>query len=159
EGPATFNIDPDHTFVIKYRRNDYKEEQGPTYEAKNGERVWDFSFVPANEAILYSEEQSFGPVEAGCIVQYVQIDDDVDDRINHFFVNGANIHTVNQGMVTYGDFIVPSDGELIFQANDSVGLAIRICWDKVTPTPTFTATPTETFTPTPTATATMTPTA
>lgn len=156
EGPATFTIDPNHTFVVKYRRNDYKEEAGPTYEAKNGERVWDFSFVPDDEAILYSEEYDWGPVQMGCIIQYVQIDDDVDDRINHFFVNGANIHTVNQGMVTYGSFTVPADGNLIFQANDSVGLAIRICWDKVTPTPTMTATATETFTPTPTATATMT---
>lgn len=159
EGPGTFTIDPSHTFVIKYRRNDYKEEPGPTYDAKNGERVWDFNFVPDNEAILYSEEHDWGPVEMGCIIQYVQIDDDVDERINHFFVNGANIHTVNQGMVTYGSFTIPANGNLIFQANDSVGLAIRICWDKVTPTPTMTATATGTFTPTPTATATMTATA
>ena len=29
EGPATFNIEEDHTFVIKYRRNNYKNELGP----------------------------------------------------------------------------------------------------------------------------------
>ena len=31
EGPATFTIDADHVFVIKYRRNNYKNEPGPTY--------------------------------------------------------------------------------------------------------------------------------
>ncbi len=156
EGPATFTIAPDHIFVVKYRRNDYKEEPGPTYEAEAGERVWDFSFVPDNEAILYSEEHDWGPVQMGCVIQYVQIDDDIDDRVNHFSVNGLKLHTVNQGMVTYGSFNIPQSGNLIFQANDSVGLAIRICYDKVTPTPTMTATATGTFTPTPTATATMT---
>jgi hypothetical protein len=159
EGPTTFNIAADHTFVVKYRRNDYKLENGPTYEAKDGERVWDFNFVPDDEAVLYSEELYLGPVEAGCVIQFAQIDDDVDSRINFFYVNGAEVYEVVQGMVTYGSFVVPFDGELTFYANDSVGLSVRICWDKMTPTPTATGTATATFTPTPTATATMTATA
>lgn len=164
EGPGTMTINSDHTFLVKYRRNDYKEVPGPTYEAKAGERVWDYSFIPDNEAILYSEEHVWGPVTAGCIIEYVQIDDDVDSRINHFYVDDVLVHTVNQGMVTYGTFVVPADGTLTFFANDSVGLAITICESSVTPTPTNTATATATatvtFTPTATltATATITPT-
>ena len=153
-GPLT--IDPDHTFVIKYRRNDYKELPGPTYTAEVGERVWDFDFIPGGEVILYGEGVSFGFAKAGCIVDFVQIDDDVDDRINYFYVNGKLVHTVVQGMVTYGTFVVPEDGEITFFANDSVGLAITICGDQTTSTPTMTPTVTETSTTTPTATATMT---
>ncbi|MBP6015268.1 MAG: hypothetical protein KA586_00965 [Candidatus Promineofilum sp.] len=153
-GPLTIN--PDHTFVIKYRRNDYKELPGPNYTAKAGERVWDFEFTPGGEVILYGEGVSFGPSQIGCVIDYVQIDDDVDDRINHFYVNGALVHTVPQGMVTYGSFVMPEDGEITFFANDSVGLAITICGNQTTSTPTMTPTVTETSTATPTATATMT---
>lgn len=159
EGPATFTIDPAHTFLVKFRANQYKEEQGPTYNALPGERVWDFSFTPDDGVILFHEEKNYGFLEAGCVVNYVQIDDDVDNRINDFFIDGVNIHTVPQGMVTFGNFIVPEAGVLTFYANDSVGLVIRVCQDQVTltPTPTGTATPTETPSPTPTGT--ITPTA
>lgn len=159
EGPATFTIDPAHTFLVKFRANQYKEEQGPTYDALPGERVWDFSFTPDDGVILFHEEQNYGYLEAGCVINYAQIDDDVDNRINHFFIDGVNIHTVPQGMVTFGNFIIPEAGILTFYANDSVGLVIRVCQDQVTltPTPTETATPTETPTATPTGT--ITPTA
>lgn len=156
-GPATFTIDPNHTFVIKYRLNDYKEEPGPTYNALPNERVWDFQFVPEGELIHYRELVDFGPVTAGCLIEYVQIDDDVDDRINFFSINGVQVHTVNQGMVIRGSFVASTNGQLTFMANDSVGLAITICQDQVTltPTPTATSTETATATATPTATATL----
>ena len=93
EGPATFTIEPDHTFVIKYRRNNYKNEPGPTYTALPGERVWSFSFVPDDGVYPYHSVESFGPVTAGCVVQFVQIDDDVDERINHFDVNSLRVYT------------------------------------------------------------------
>ncbi|MFO7663782.1 MAG: hypothetical protein R6X18_14480 [Chloroflexota bacterium] len=160
EGAATHTIDPNHSFVIKFRANQYKIEDGPTYTSLARERVWDFSEVPEDGIILYDEWQDFGPVTAGCVIQFAQIDDDVDDRINHFYLNGNIIHTVDQGMVTYGSFVILEDGDLMFYANDSVGLVIRICQDVVTPTPTPTATlpPTETPTPTPTMSETVTPT-
>ena len=116
EGPATFTIDPSHTFVIKYRRNNYKNEPGPEYTAEPGERVWSFSFVPDDGVYPYHSIESFGPVTMGCVVQFVQIDDDVDERINHFAVNDTKIYTVAQGMVTYGSFIVSQNGELLFTA-------------------------------------------
>ncbi len=158
EGPATFTIDADHVFVIKYRRNNYKNEPGPTYTAEPGERVWSFSFVPDDGVYPYHSQESFGPVAAGCVIQFVQIDDDVDERINYFDVNSTRVYTVAQGMVTYGSFIVPLSGELVFTANDSVGLVIRVCRDKVTLTPTTTPTETATPTLTPTITPTFTPT-
>ena len=158
EGPGTFNIDPDHTFVIKYRRNNYKNEPGPEYTAEPGERVWSFSFVPDDGVYPYHSTESFGPVTMGCVIQFVQIDDDVDERINHFAVNDTEIYTVAQGMVTYGSFIVSKNGELIFTAEDSVGLVIRVCRDKVTLTPSVTPTETATASLTPTITPTFTPT-
>lgn len=159
EGPGTFTIDPAHTFVVKWRANQYKEEQGPTYNALSGERVWDFSFTPDDGVILFHEDQNYGYLDAGCVVNYVQIDDDIDNRINHFFIDGVIIHTVPQGMVTHGTFIVPEGGVLTFYANDSVGLVIRVCQDQVTLTPTATPTETPTETPTATPTSTITPTA
>lgn len=164
EGPGTFVIDSTHAFVIKLpNRNQYKDQPGPTYTAAAGERVWDFSSVPDDGVILFHQEQNYGYVEAGCIIKFVQIDDDVDDRINHFFLDGDLIYTVPQGMVTFGQFPILEGGVLTFYANDSVGLVIRICQERVTltPTSTATATPTETptFTPTITSTATITPTA
>jgi hypothetical protein len=158
EGAATHTIDPAHTFVIKYRANDYKTEPGPTYTSRARERVWEFSEVPDDGIILYDQWENFGPVTAGCVIQYAQIDDDVDSRINHFYLNGIIVHTVAQGMVSYGSFVIPEDGELMFYANDSVGLVIRICRDVVTSTPTATLPPTETPTPTPTVSETLTPT-
>lgn len=158
EGAATYTIDPSHVFLVKYHANNYKEVPGPTYTAKGNERVWEFSFTPDGGVFLYHAEVNFGFVEAGCVTHYVQIDDDVDDRINHFFLNGVEIHTVPQGMVTRESFVNPTSGNLTFFANDSVGLLVRECPNKVTPTPSPTSTATETPTNTPTATATITPT-
>lgn len=159
EGGTTYTINPEHVFVVKFRRNEYKTVPGPTYEAKPNERVWDFSDTHAAGVPHYKELVQFGMVEAGCVTRFVQIDDDPDDRINHFYVNGVEVHTVAQGMVTYGEFIIPEDGSLTFMANDSVGLAITLCNAQVTATPTATATATATGTATATATATATETA
>jgi len=167
EGPATFNIDSNHSFIIKYGRNRYRDVKGPTYTAAAGERVWSFSFIPEGGVDAYHRTVDFGFVDAGCVIQFAQIDDDIDERINEFSLNGDAIYTVAQGMVTYGSFIVPTAGQLTFYANDSVALVIRICKDAATltptPTPTATATETPTLTPTgtppPTETPTATPTA
>lgn len=159
EGPATFTIDSTHTFVIKTLSAVYMQVPGPTYTAQAGERVWDFEFVPDDGVILFHEEQNYGFVEPGCVIQYIQIDDDIDNRINHFYLDGILIHTVAQGMITFGNFIIPAGGVLTFYANDSVGLVIRICQDTVTLTPTPTGTATSTSTPTATPTGTITATA
>jgi hypothetical protein len=164
-GPGTFEINPDHDFVIKKRSARYFTEPGPTFTTEADNRVWDFSFVPDDEVILYDEWFDFGPVVGPCVVNFVQIDDDVDTRINRFYLNDELVHTVAQGMVTYGTFQLEGSGNLRFFAEDSVGLLVRLCKDTpttVTPTPTgtatATATATTTSTPTMTPTATITPT-
>ncbi|WP_374686726.1 hypothetical protein [Promineifilum sp.] len=162
EGPATFNIDSNHKFIIKYGRNHYRPADGPTYTAVAGERVWSFSFLPEGGVDAYHRTVDFGFVDAGCVIQFAQIDDDIDERINEFSLSGNGLYTVPQGMVTYGSFMIPTTGQLTFYANDSVALVIRICKDAVTltptPTPTATATATATATPTLTPTGTLPPT-
>jgi hypothetical protein len=116
--------------------------------------------MPDNGVQLYHELHVFGVLEAGCLVEYGQIDDDVDERINRFFLNGALIHEVPQGIVSFGSFVIPETGELTFYAEDSVGMATILCANSVTPTPTASATaiisPSVTVTATPVVTATIT---
>ncbi|MEZ4515786.1 MAG: hypothetical protein R3C44_02740 [Chloroflexota bacterium] len=100
-----------------------------------------------------------GYVEMGCVVSFTIVDDDVDSRINYFRLDGSKIYTVGQGMVTSGKIIIPDDGMLSIEANDSIGLYIDSCESKVTMTPTVTTTPTMTPTSTMTPTATIEPTA
>lgn len=167
EGPGTFEIDPSYYFIVKHRPFTLEFIQGPTYAAGDRERVWSATFVPEGGVQLYDELHIFGVVEAGCLVEYGQIDDDVDDRINRFFLNGNMIHEVVQGLVSYGSFVVPGAGELTFFAEDSVGMAILVCESVATPTatalptetPTATAEATVILTPTPQVTATLTITA
>jgi hypothetical protein len=156
EGPATFEIDPNYHFIVK-RNSPFTLSfvPGPIYEARNRERVWSTTFIPEGGVQLYEQEASFGTVEAGCLVEYGQIDDDIDNRINRFFLNGNVIHEVAQGMVTYGSFVVPETGLLTFFAEDSVGMALLLCGASLTPTPTS-APPTSTATSTPVETATST---
>lgn len=160
-GPGTFTIPADYTFVIKaLGGNRYRTQSGPTFSTSVANRVWSFDFVPANEVILYDGGVDFGDIQAGCLVEYAQIDDDVDSRINRFFINGEVVEVVEQGLVTYGSFIAPQSGDLTFFAEDSVGLSILICAEQVdTPTPTATNTPENTPTSTPTSTGTATATA
>lgn len=159
EGPGEFEIDPSHLFIVKHLPFRFEFINGPTYTAGPRERVWSSSFMPQGGLQLFHEEHSFGVLEAGCLVEYGQIDDDVDDRINRFFVNGTMIHEVPQGMVTYGSIVMPETGELTFFAEDSVGMAILVCETVATPTATVeppTETPTATSTAVATATATPT---
>lgn len=160
EGPATFTIDPTHTFVVKTpNHNSYRSVSGATpYTALAGERVWDFDFVPPNGVIAFRQTVTLGQVDAGCVFEFVQIDDDIDERINYFMIDGVQFHTVGQGMVVRETIVVPSAGLLTFRANDSVGFVWLLCENTVTPTPTSTGTLTATPTATPTATGTLTPT-
>ncbi len=158
EGPGTFEVPPGYEFIIKFRgENVYTVVPGPTLDAVWKERVWQIEDVPFTEYAIYEEIIPLGPVDPGCQVDYVQIDDDVDNRRNGFFINGELVHETQQGMVSYGSFVAETAGELSFGAVDSVGLIYVICQGTETPTPTETptstatpATPTTTETPTPT---------
>ncbi|HRW11368.1 MAG TPA: hypothetical protein P5121_39990, partial [Caldilineaceae bacterium] len=154
-----FEIAPDLEFFVKRNSgNVYRIEPAPSYSATANERVWSTDFVPEGGVILYDEETNFGQVTAGCQIDYVQIDDDVDGRINRFYIDGNFVHEVEQGKVTYGSFVADATGELTFYAEDSVGMAIFVCPAQATPTATSTTTGTPTATPTDTVTPTDTPT-
>lgn len=167
QGPQTFTIEPPLHFLVKTYQNGqflFEALDGPTYKAKHEERVWTIDTVPTEDIRLFDETKSYGIVEAGCVINYVQIEDNVDARRNTFYINGKVLQVVEQGMVTYGSFTVPETGELTFFAEDSIGMILEPCQSLQTGTPgvstnTPAVTPTETatvpvITPTPTATAT-----
>lgn len=132
---------------------------GPTYTAKDGERVWAMSGDDTPPEPLNKVTRPMGMVQPGCVVEYTTVDDDVDDRIDYFLLNGNRVYTIPQGMVSSGSFVVGTAGTLSYQANDSTGVWVDTCARVQTLTPTATQTATATATTTPTATATATATA
>ena len=156
EGPGIFELEPPLFFLVKgVPGNVYTGQEGPTYEAQDRERVWSIDVVPEGGVAVYDDEVILGAVEPGCPVEYVQIDDDLDERINRFYLDGVEIHVAEQGMVTYGAFTITEPGELTLFAEDSVGLIILVCPEG--PQPTDTPVPTETPIPTETPVPTNTP--
>lgn len=161
QGPETFTIEPPLKFLVKTYQNGqflFVTQDGPTYEAEANERVWTTNFVPAEPMRLFHESKSYGNVTAGCVVNYVQIEDNLDYRRNTFYINGEELQVVEQGMVTYGTFTIPEDGELTFYAEDSIGMVVELCQavptGTVEPSETPMVPPGETTTPQPSVTAT-----
>ncbi len=157
---GSYSIDPSSNFIIK--RLDpfrFEFESGPEYTAVAGERVWAFSGSETVPPADFHNWESFGSVPAGCVVEYKGIDDDVDDRVNKFYLEGDVIHTINQGLVFEGQFVVPEAGELKVFAADSAGFWIKLCDTVIQPTATPTMVFTETPSPTPTQEVTETPSA
>lgn len=141
EGPQTFTIDPSLLFVIKtYTNNEFLfvTLQATTYQAKRNERVWSTDTFPSSGVRLFDEWISYGNYDAGCLVNFVQIEDNIDTRRNTFYINNNPLLTVEQGMVVYGSFTVPETGELTFFAEDSIGMIITPC--QAAPGPTLTPT-------------------
>ncbi|KAA3659457.1 MAG: hypothetical protein DWQ04_22285, partial [Chloroflexi bacterium] len=163
EGANTYTNDPGWDFIVK-RSNPFALafEPGPTYTASATDRVWRSQGTGSAPPAAFHNDTVFGTVRAGCIVRYVAIDDDVDGRFNSFFLNGTLLHTIAEGMVSTGEFVIPSDGELSYEANDSIGMYLDVCGtsnnNTPTPNPTDTppANPTETPTSEPSASATPT---
>lgn len=156
---GTFSVGEGYNFIVKARHPfHFMTMPGPEYTAREGERVWsvlgDFDAPPPD----YQRTVTVGPVEKGCVIDFATIDDDEDDRINYFLLDGAVIYTMGQGLHSRGRFFVPQDGMLAYEANDSIGMFLSVCEKKVTLTPTITLTPTETPTPTLSPTPTLTPT-
>jgi cell division septation protein DedD len=147
EGPGTFETPLDN-FIVKTLPFDFKFEFGPTYVAQTGERVWGSRNANQAPPAEWDVIEDLGPVEAGCIFMYTGIDDDIDERINEFRLDGELIETVTQGMVFSGSFVIPHDGNLTFVARDSVGGYYSRCEGQVTPTETPTTTPEPSETPT-----------
>lgn len=157
---GSYSVGEGYNFIVKTRGPfNFLFMPGPQYTARDDERVWsilgDFAPPPAEVRTT----TVVGYVEETCVVDYATIDDDEDDRINYFLLDGEIIYTMGQGLATRGRFIIPRNGMLSYQANDSIGVYLSVCDKKVTLTPSPTITPTETLEPTPTLTATATMTA
>ena len=161
EGPQTFTLQAPLKFLVKTYQNGqflFVLKDPPTYTAAAREQVWSTNYLPSESIRLFDQGKSFGQVPAGCVVDFVQIEDNIDTRRNTFYINGNPLLVVDQGEVTYGLFTVPVAGELTFFAQDSIGLIANICTNAAPtgtnppPTATFTqpaptsAVPTATFT-------------
>ena len=156
---GSFSVGEGYNFIVKARHPfHFMTMPGPEYSAREGERVWSVLGNFDAPAPDFQRTVTVGPVEKGCVIDFATLDDDEDDRINYFLLDGAVIYTMGQGLSTRGRFFVPQDGMLSYEANDSIGMFLSVCEKKVTLTPTMTLTPTATMTGTLMATATITPT-
>lgn len=157
EGEATYN-EPGWNFIVK-RLKPYRLifVPGPTYTAAKDERVWRSMGTDGAPPAVYHDDIEIGLVEEDCIIQYLSIDDDIDDRINHFRLDGEILFSIPQGMVSKGEIVVPRAGFLSYDANDSIGMYLTVCEQFMTPEPTLTLEPTSTGTVTATIQPTETP--
>ncbi len=156
---GTYSVGEGYNFIVKTRHPfSFMFMPGPEYTAREGERVWSVLGDTEAPAPDHQVTRIVGPVQKDCVIDFATIDDDEDKRINYFKLNDSILYTMGQGMTTRGRFIIPSDGMLSYEAQDSVGMFISVCDKKITPTPTMTLTPTATLEPTFTPTPTMTPT-
>ncbi len=156
---GTYSVGEGYNFIVKTRHPfSFMFMPGPEYTAREGERVWSVLGDTEAPAPDHQVTRIVGPVQKDCVIDFATIDDDEDNRINYFKLNDSILYTMGQGMTTRGRFIIPSDGMLSYEAQDSVGMFISVCDKKITPTPTMTLTPTATLEPTFTPTPTMTPT-
>ncbi len=156
---GTHTIPADQSFVVK-RLSPFRFdiEPGPEYTVRSQERLW--SVNNGAPPAVYHAWVDLGHVPDGCIVRYIAIDDDIDNRINVFYLDGQPVHEMNQGMVVRGQLYLATGGNLRVYAADSIGIWSELCEEVVPPTPTETSTlpPTDTPTMTPTPTVTLTPT-
>ncbi len=158
EGAATYTVEEGKNFIVK-RAYEFRFDfvPGPTYTAVAGERVWQSMNTNAAPPAEFHAWTEIGPVTPDCVIAYIGIDDDIDGRINHFYLDDTIVHTVTEGMVFSGQFTVPASGQLRFYAEDSVGGYLSACESQPTPTLEPTATESPEPTATPSATATETP--
>ncbi len=144
---GSYTIEPGRNFIVK-RRSPFRFENvpGPTFTASANERVW--ASTMSSPRAYVEQTIDYGYVPEDCRISYTAIDDDVDDRINSFYVGDELVHDMPQGMVTGGEFRTPKAGNLRLQAVDSIGVWLNKCSVEETPTPTGTTPPTVTATAT-----------
>lgn len=162
---GSFSVGEGYNFIVKARHPfRFVFMPGPTYTARDGERVWSVLGEVDAPRAEHRVTTTVGMVAKDCIIEFVAIDDDEDERINHFLLDGQPIYTMGQGMTTRGRFVVPHAGLLSYRVEDSLGVFLNVCDQQATPTATVTPTATNTATPTipptatPTATVTLPPT-
>ena len=147
---GSYTIDPGLQFIVKRRAPfRFENEPGPTYNAAAGERVWSSTGgAPPAHVTTWVD---YGQVPANCQISYVAIDDDPDDRINRFYIDGDAVHEMPQGLVTGASFNTPRAGNLRLEAVDSIGIWLDKCpSEENTPTPESPTPQSPTATPSPT---------
>jgi hypothetical protein len=150
---GSYTISSGKQFIVKQMGPFvFINESGPTYQAAPGERVW-AATVGAPPAVPPGTWLDYGDVPENCSISYSVIDDDVDDRINIFYVGETAVHEMPQGMVTGGQFKTPKAGKLRLYAADSIGIWLNKCQVVASSTPSRTPTSEPTITLTPTGTA------
>ena len=156
---GSYSVGEGYNFIVKTRHPfGFMFMPGPEYTARDGERVWSVLGNTEAPAPDHAVTRIVGPVQKDCVIDFATIDDDEDNRVNYFKLDGSILYTMGQGMTTRGRFVIPHDGVLSYEVMDSVGMFISVCDKKVTATPTLTLTPTATLEPTFTPTPTLTPT-
>ena len=145
---GSYTIDAGKHFIVK-RKGPFvfSNEPGPSYSAAGDERVW-AATMNAPSPVRPGQWLDYGSVSANCEIAYTAIDDDVDDRINVFYVDGHAVHEMSQGMVTGGRFKTPESGKLRLLAADSIGIWVSKCKPEE-PSPTLESTPTSESSATP----------
>lgn len=133
EGAATYN-EPGWNFIVK-RLNPYRFEfvNGPTYTATGKERVWRSMGTNGAPPAVYHVDAELGFMEKDCIIEYLVIDDDVDGRVNHFYLDDEFLLTIPEGMVSKGQVVLPRSGNLKYDSNDSIAMYISLCDSKAPP--------------------------
>jgi hypothetical protein len=76
---GAYTVEPGFDFIVK-RDNPFRFVfiEGPTYTAASNERVWQAFGTNGAPPAVYEVETIVGPVDGGCVIAYVAIDDDID---------------------------------------------------------------------------------
>ena len=132
---GSYTIDEGKNFIVKRLRPfQFDTVPGPSYTAAADERVW--SSNGGAPSAKYQDWVEFGDVPSNCEIDFQAIDDDVDDRINKFYIGSDEVYAMPQGMVTSGSFRTNSAGNLRLYAVDSIGMWLNKCENPPTATPT-----------------------
>lgn len=136
-GPGQFSLsNTSLSFLVKTGRNWEDVRNQPTFDAATNQYVWEtngsmdqYTFVLPRESPVNLSTV----VEEGCRIRYLQLDDESDQRLNRFTINGVVVHTINpeqapdpEGLTIYSEFVAPSSGVLGLLVEDSAALAWKL---------------------------------
>jgi hypothetical protein len=133
-GPGTFTLtnEADNFLVKDGRRLD--QFGGPSYTATAGQYVWEISGDSSQFTFFLTGTVDLGTqVEEGCLIRYLHLDDESDDRINRFTIDGVEVYVINpdqipepESLVIYDEFVAPTSGALGLRIRDSGALAFTL---------------------------------
>lgn len=133
-GPGTFTLtNTANSFLVKTGRR-IDEVKQTSYTATTGQYVWEVSggIEPWTFFLIGDVDLNANVVE-GCRIGYVHLDDESDQRINRFIIDGEVVYTINPdqipepaSLVIYGEFVAPKSGALGLRVEDSGGLVFTV---------------------------------